>query len=108
MSAKIFVPVEITPCIVKSINKINSIEPNLPKQFILGGPALPVIMPTFSQTPNCKYNLLFKDTISNFEITLKEEKWFIDAKSSSSSGLKSIKLRAFYDDKSIYEDVSSG
>jgi hypothetical protein len=58
----------ITPCVVKIMNKLNNIVPNLPTQLIIGGPALPIgAMPSYSQTPDCKYQVLFKDTNSNFE-----------------------------------------
>jgi hypothetical protein len=50
------------------MNKLNSIVPNLPRQLIIGGPALAIdAMPSYSQTPDCKYQVLFKDTNQNFE-----------------------------------------
>jgi len=76
-------PVTITPCVVVSLSKN---EPILPSKFIIGGPPLPVTMPVYTQTPNCKYKVLLKDFYENFEFKSVNGQMLINPKASIVSG----------------------
>jgi len=61
LKAEIFLTVKITSCIILNMEQLGDVVVNLPTKFIKDGPALPVKLPTYSQTPDCKYKVKFKD-----------------------------------------------